>query len=45
MPRYLGVLSGLLLVDRFNDQFQLIGADGVQKAGKVANIVSDSTYE
>ncbi|KAF8518116.1 hypothetical protein BU17DRAFT_66556 [Hysterangium stoloniferum] len=38
-----GVLSGLLLLDRFNDQFQLmrdVNGQPIQKAQKVANIVS-----
>lgn len=37
-----GVLSGLLLSDRFNNQFQLtatVNGQSVQKAAKVANIV------
>lgn len=38
-----GVLSGLLLLQRFNDQFELmhtVNGQQVQKAAKVANIVS-----
>jgi hypothetical protein len=39
----IGVLSGLLLLDRFNNQFQLmatVNGQQIQKAAKVANIVS-----
>jgi len=43
----IGVLSGLLLLDRFNAQFQLmrdVNGKQIQKAAKVANIVRFSPY-
>ena len=47
-PQNTGVLSGLLLSDSFNNQFQLtdtVNGEQIQKAAKVANVVCHFPYD